>query len=121
MRRQPSAGVSDGNVSLSTSFYLHPRSYNSSAINWAPSKILGMLISDGDQDADMDGQEKIERMLYELVVTEGHENEFLILDEICQTMRPERSIAFESGKNSGPCYFVMPEKYGGRFHEEEDE
>jgi len=121
VRRQPSTGVSDGNASLSTSFYLHPRSYNSSAINWAPSKILGMLISDGDQDADMDGQEKIERMLYDLVVTEGHENEFLILDEICQTIRPERSIAFESGKNSGPCYFVMPEKYGGRFHEEEDE
>jgi len=123
VKRQPPAGVADGYGTISTSFYLHPRFNNSDAIDWIPSKILEMLVSSSGQEAaaDADGPEVIERMLYELVVAEENENEYLILEEICQENRPERSIAFETSNNSDRCFFVVPKKYGGNFDPREDE
>jgi hypothetical protein len=121
IKRQPTAGVADGYGELSTSFYLHPRFNNSAAIDWIPSKILETLVSSSGQELDVDGQEVIERMLYELVVAQENENEFLILEEICQENRPERSIAFETSNNADRCFFVVPEKYGGNFDPRDDE
>lgn len=121
IKRQPPAGVSDGYGALSTSLYLHPRINNNSAIDWLPSMVLEMLISSSKQDDDVGGDDQIERLLYELVVTRGNENGFLILEEICQENRPERSIAIDITHNDDRCFFVVPEKYGGTFEPKDDE
>lgn len=121
IKRQPPAGVADGYGALSTSFYLHPRINDSIAINWIPSKLLKMLVSTTGQEGEDGGQDTIERMLYDLVVTQGNEKEFLILEEICQETRPERSIALETAENDDKCYFVVPEIYGGTFDQNDDD
>jgi hypothetical protein len=114
---------------LSTLFYLHPRT-DKNEINWIPSKILAMLISNSQKEKDDneeegedddDIQEMIQKLLYDMVITQGNEDDFLILEEICgQENRPERSIAIDRSSSyndggDGDCYFVVPEKYGGIF------
>ena len=116
--RQPPAGIADGYGALSTSFYLHPRTNNNTAIDWIPSKVLAMLISSSEEDVNAyssDIQDMAEKLLYELVVTQGNEKEFLILEEVCQEKQPERSIAVDTSNDADGCYFVVPEKYGGNF------
>jgi len=120
MKRQPPAGVEDGYGALSTSFYMHPRSSDTFTIDWIPSKILSMLVSSSEQEVDVGGQEEIERLLYDLVITQGNENKFVILEEVCQESRPERSIAFDTSNNAGGCFYVVPKKYGGNFDPIED-
>jgi hypothetical protein len=109
---------------LSTAFYLHPRT-DKNVINWIPSKILAMLISNSqkeqndniNEEEEDDIQEMIQKLLYDMVITQGNENNFLILEEICgQENQPERSIAIDRSSiddGNGDCYFVIPEKYGG--------
>lgn len=121
IKRQPRAGVADGYGAFSSSFYLHPRVNNNSAIDWIPSKILAMLVSSPEVEGDVEGQELLERLLYDLVVTQGNENEFLVLEEICQEDQPERSTAFDTSNNADGCFFVIPEIYGGNFEPSDDE
>ena len=113
---------------LSTAFYLHPRT-DKNEINWIPSKILAMLISNSQKEQDDnnnieeeendDIQEMLQKLLYDLVITQGNEKDFLIVEEICgQDHKPERSIAIDRSSindGDGDCYFVIPEKYGGNF------
>eukprot|EP00531_Pseudo-nitzschia_arenysensis_P019185 CAMPEP_0116153964 /NCGR_PEP_ID=MMETSP0329-20121206/21528_1 /TAXON_ID=697910 /ORGANISM="Pseudo-nitzschia arenysensis, Strain B593" /LENGTH=327 /DNA_ID=CAMNT_0003650913 /DNA_START=98 /DNA_END=1081 /DNA_ORIENTATION=+ len=111
----------DGYGALSTSFYLHPRINNSAEINMMPSKVLSLLISAPEEDGALGGEEAIERMIYELVVTEGNEKGFLILEEMCQDTRPDRAVAREIGQHGERCFFVVPKSYGGNFDQIEDE
>lgn len=121
LKRQPPSGLADGYGALSTSFYLHPRINNSADINLIPTKVLSMLVSTPEEEADEGGEEAIERMLYELVETQGNEKGFLILEEICQDTRPERSIAVHTNKDGVRCFFVVPKRYGGNFDSTEDD
>jgi len=122
VRKQPPAGIADGYGALSTKFYLHPRTdKNNTAIDWIPTKILAMLIPSSKDEIEKDLNDLAQRMLYELIVTQGHEKEYLILEEVCQENRPERAIAYDTGEDPSGCYFVVPEKYGGNFSLTEDE
>ena len=56
----------------------------------------------------------IQRLLYEMVIVQGNEEDFIILEEVCRADRPDRSIAIDSNENAD-CYFVLPERYGGNF------
>lgn len=123
VKKQSTAGLSDGDGALSTSFYIHPRSNtnDASAVNWIPAKVLTNIISSSKEDVlDEDNiRNFVERMLYDLVVTQGHEKDFLILEEVCQDSRPERSIAIDTSKDSNVCYFVLPKPYGGNFQDDD--
>lgn len=121
IRRQPPGGIAYGYGLLSTSLYLHPRFENNTEIDRLPFRILSMLVSSSDDKTDEDFQEMIQRMLYELVVTGGIDNEFMILDEICQENQPERTIAFDAKIDNDGCFLVVPKKYGGIFYQNEDE
>ncbi len=121
IKRQPPAGVADGYGALSTSFYLHPRKVDSTEIHRIPTKILSMLLSAPEQEMNDDAQDVIERMLYDQIVTQGNEDDFLILEEVCQGTRPERAIAFESVNSDNGCYVVVPKKYGGNFEPDDDD
>eukprot|EP00536_Pseudo-nitzschia_multiseries_P006055 jgi/Psemu1/14334/gm1.14334_g len=122
VRKQKHSPEDGHGGALSTSFYLHPRNNDDydASVNWIPMKVLATLIDGSKDDGGIgDGVEELhelaERTLYELVVTQGHEKDFLILDEVCQENRPERSIAIDTRDRPGGCYFVVPEKYGGSF------
>ena len=115
VQRQTLGGVEDGVGELSTSFYLHPRINDNTAIDYLPAKILGILVSSLERETDLNGGEMIGKLLYELVVTQGNEKEFLILKELCQQNRPRRSVAYETRRDGERCYIVVPEKYGGNF------
>jgi len=127
--KQTTTAATDGyGGELSTAFYLHPRT-DKTKMNWIPSKILAMLIS-SSQEAHEDEenvdvvntqQEMVQKLLYDLVITQGNENDFLILEEACQENRPERSIAISSRGRNDSCYFVVPEKYGGNFNSMREE
>jgi len=121
LKRQPPSGFADGYGALSTSFYLHPRINNSAELNLIPTQVLSMLVSTPEEEADEGGEEAIERMLYELVETQGNEKGFLILEEICQEARPERAVAFHTNKSGDQCFFVVPERYGGNFYSTDDD
>ena len=121
IKRQPPAGVSDGYGALSTSFYLHPRKVGDSEIHRIPTKMLSMLVSAPEQVLDGDAQDVIERMLYDQIVTQGNEDDFLILEEVCQETRPERAIGFESANSDNGCFVVVPKKYGGNFEPDDED
>jgi len=134
VRKQPPAGIgiADGYGALSTSFYLHPRTRDNDTdtdndndtddpVNWIPMKVLATLIRSSKDRVGEDVHDLAERTLYELVVSEGHEKDYLILEEVCQDDRPERSIALDTGDRSDGCYFVVPQKYGGNFNPIEDD
>lgn len=121
IKRQPPAGVEDGHGALSTSFYLHPRKNDSTDINMIPTKILSMLISAPEKELDDNVQDVIERMLYDLIVTQGNDDGFVILEEVCQEIRPERSVAFESVNSDDGCFAVVPRRYGGNFDPDDDD
>ena len=114
--------VNDGHgAQLSRAMYLHPRT-DKDEINLIPSKILAMLISiakeqhydEADDSIDLGQQELIQRLLYDAIISQGNENNFLILEEICsQKQRPERAVAIDI--TSDNCYYIVPEKYGGNF------
>jgi hypothetical protein len=127
VKKQAPLGIDDGYGALSTSFYLHPR-LNNSSLEWIPSRALAMVISTTENDL-MDPsfvQATLEQYLHDLVIAEGNEEDYLILDEICQNERPERAIGVEcpddGGEETACCYFVVPDHYGGRFklHEDDD-
>lgn len=120
VRKQPARGIVDGYDALSTTFYLRPRT-NHDKVNWIPTKMLSMFISSSNDERVDDNNELAQRMLYELVVNQGNEEEYLILEEICQETPPKRSIAFDTTEDPNGCYFVVPNKYGGIFGPEEDE
>jgi len=125
VKKQPQEEAQDGYGALSTAYYLQPR-MNKTALEWIPSKALAMIISTPEEAADgpSGAREMLERYLYELVVTEGNEDDFLVLEEVCHAdHQPERAIAINCphGNDGECCYFVLPERYGGRFHQEDVE
>ena len=109
---------------LSHSLYFHPR-LNKTSLEWIPSKAFAMIISTPEDivGGPSDAIEMLQRYLYELV--SENEEDFLILDEVCQESRPERAVAIDCPNghddNIDCCYFVVPEKYGGRFEDRHDE
>jgi len=124
LKQTTTAAAADGYAGeLSTAFYLHPRT-DKTKMNWIPSKILAMLISSSQEEheeeknADVGStqQEMVQKLLYDLVITQENEKDFLILEEVCQENRPERSIAIDTKSSNDNCYFVLPEKYGGNFN-----
>ncbi|KAG7358954.1 hypothetical protein IV203_015543 [Nitzschia inconspicua] len=124
-KSQQFATESDGHGgALSTSFYLHPRQ-NNTLLEWIPSKALAMAISTPEDSlaSPLEARELLERYLYDLVITQGNEEDFLVLEEQCQEERPDRAIGMDCphGDNGECCFFVVPEKYGGRFHLNDDD
>lgn len=119
-KSQPAGTDRDGQGSaLSTSFYLHPR-HNNTLLEWIPSKTLAMAITTPEEAfaSPYEAREMLERYLYDLVITQGNEEDYLVLDEICQQERPDRAIGMDCapGDSGDCCFFVVPEKYGGRFN-----
>jgi hypothetical protein len=125
VKRQSPFGTEDDHGTLSNAYYLHPR-MNNTDIDWIPSKALAMLISSPEDVVGdpSEAREMLQRFLYELVIAKGNEENYIVLDEICQQQRPHRAIAVncphggEEG-SSGCCYFVVPERYRGRFEHDE--
>jgi hypothetical protein len=127
VKRRPPTGLMeiDGHGgALSTSFYLHPR-HNHTLLEWIPSKALAMAISAPEEafSNPLEAQEMLERYLYDLVISQGNEEDYLVLDEVCQRERPDRAIGMDcpNGGNIDCCFFVVPERYGGRFELNNDE
>jgi hypothetical protein len=123
-RRQPTGLEMDGHGgALSTSFYLHPR-HNNTLIEWIPSKALAMAISTPENDvaSPLEAREMLERYLFDLVISQGNEEDYLVLDEVCQRDQPDRAIGMDcpNGSDSDCCFFVVPERYGGRFQVNND-
>jgi hypothetical protein len=119
---------------LSNVYYLHPRT-NNTKVDWIPTKTLAWMFSNpedvllgGDgSSSPADARDLLQRYLGELVFADGNEDEFLVLEEVCQNSRPSRAIAVncpdgeEDGAGGGCCYFVLPERYGGNLEPEAEE
>lgn len=111
---------------LSSSYYLHPRT-NTTEVEWIPTKVLSWIIANPEEKLGTpeESRQLLQRVLYDMVIQSGHEDDFVVLDEVCQDQRPNRSIAIDcpNGEEIDCCYFVVPEKYGGRIISsvEEDE
>ena len=117
--------VEDGYGAFSNSFYLHPR-MNKTSTEWIPSKMLAMVISTPEDvvGGPAEASEMLQRYLYELVSTDDVIDDFIVLEEVCQVERPERALAIDCPHredNSGCCYFVLPEMYGGNFKPRDDD
>ena len=116
---QKELGSVPGGKALSNAFYLHPRT-NTTNVEWIPSKALAWIISNPEDvlGAPADARYLFQRFLHDLVIAQGNEDDFLVLEEVCQDHRPSRAIAVHCPDGDGSndcCYFVVPEKYGGNF------
>lgn len=114
-----------GGEALSSAYYLHPRT-NTTKVEWIPAKALAWIISNPEDvlGSPADARSLLQRYLYELVIAQGNEDDFLVLDEVCQDRRPSRAISIHCPDGNGGsdcCYFVLPEKYGGNLQPTEGE
>jgi hypothetical protein len=111
-------GSVPGGDALSTSYYLHPRT-NNTAVGWIPAKALAWITANPEDrlGTPKEARYLFRRYLNELVITQGNQEDYLVLDEVCLDERPPRAIAIDcpDGEDKDCCYFVLPEKYGGDF------
>lgn len=101
--------------SLSLDFYLHPRNVTyEEDMAIVPSKLLSWMLDGNEQEMQLYGQyrEKAEGYLYNLVFADAREENYMILQEVCQLQRPARTMAANC-KDGSCCYVVVPEIYGG--------
>lgn len=121
-----SSGVEESPLSgaLSNLYYLHPRT-NTTAVEWIPAKALAWLISNSEENLGgaLEARRMLEHLLYDLTIQQGNEDDFVVMEEVCQHDRPERAIAMDCPKEETAtcCYFVLPKKYGGKLLPPEDE
>ena len=124
VKKQSPLGGGDGHGALSASYYLHPR-LNNTLLEWIPSRVLAMAISTTEEDLldPATAKESLEHYLYDLVIAQGNEEDYLVLDEVCQREQPERAIGKDCSPSDGGecCFFAVPEHYGGRFNLNEEE
>lgn len=115
--RKPAGSVPGGDA-LSTSYYLHPRT-NTTSVSWIPAKALAWITANPEErlGSPREARDLFRRYLNELVINQGNEEDYLVLDEVCQDDRPPRAIAIDCpvGEDRDCCYFVLPAKYGGNF------
>ena len=107
---------------LSNAFYIHPRKLvnKQSTMNAIPRKVIVWLLDhpETDQTSYEEYEGMMQAYINDLVYSEGGEENFIFLDEICQPYRPSRTIA-EKCEDESCCYFVLPEKYKAFFFDED--
>jgi len=116
LARQRGIVVRSTETGYSTSYYVHPRRDSnelSSPLARVPSKLLQWMLANPEDfmENEQEAQDLLEEHLYRLV-QEEEGSEYMVLDQVCQTDRPRRSVARECQGDSC-CYFVVPDSYGG--------
>eukprot|EP00980_Cylindrotheca_fusiformis_P026063 scaffold15305_cov126-Cylindrotheca_fusiformis.AAC.1 len=100
---------------LSLDFYMDPRNAtHEQDLAFVPSKLLDWML-DNEEIEGQDYREyrrKAQNYLYDLVFSDGREDNFLIFQEVCQPQRPPRTMG-ENCRADSCCYIVVPEIYGG--------
>ena len=84
---------------------------------WSP-RLLSWILSNPEEKvpALQEYRQMLQRYIYELVHSEGNEDKYMYLDEVCQDTPPKRVMAKECGRSGRSaqecCYFVVPESEG---------
>jgi hypothetical protein len=102
-------------TSLSIDFYLHPRNVTDEQdMAIIPSKLLAWMLDNSVTEVQTyaEYREKAQDYLYGLVFSDSNEENYMVLQEVCQSYKPPRTIG-EICKVDPCCYIVVPEIYGG--------
>jgi hypothetical protein len=102
-------------TSLSIDFYLHPRNVTyEEDMAIIPSKLVAWMLDNQQTEVQTyaEYREKAQDYLYDLVFSDSNEENYMVLQEVCQPYRPPRTIG-ENCKVDPCCYIVVPEIYGG--------
>ena len=115
--------VKSSDSGLSNAYYLHPRNLGyDSTFAVLPSKVLTWILANSEDVVP--STEEYRRMLREyidaLVHSEGNEDKYMILEEVCQPYEPPRSIGKRCGIDDC-CYFVVPDSEGGNFERDSND
>ena len=112
---------SNPDKALSSLFYLHPRNLTQKEpiINRIASRVLTWILSHPETDAANydEYREMMQAYIHELVHSEGEEENYIFLDEVCQPYRPPRTVA-ENCEGEICCYFVLPDTHYSILFEE---
>jgi hypothetical protein len=113
---------SSSDSKLLNAYYLHPRNLEyESTKAILPSKVLAWILSNPEDvvPSIAEYRRMLQEYLHELVHSEGNDDKYMVLDEVCQPYPPKRAIFKQCGvdvfRPDACCYFVIPESEGGRF------
>lgn len=126
VQRQRDVDDAPDRATISNAYYLHPRLPGEEHLPMAPlpSKVLKWLFAHPEASLS-DPKLALQDLLYQLTSSEENRGRYMILDEVCQGTRPKRSIGEQCSKTGECCYFVVPQREGGKFDDisddEEDE